>query len=147
MRPARPPIVVVTLKGGAVGIALSACASLAACTPAPVETFEAFYAATAARDAPAFRALLCPHARGAVSGVSDAELAAGLQVSRGLRRVNVKSERTDAAVLDVEDATGQHQEVTLTRDAGAPQGWCVSGDALAGATSAPSPAGAPQVAP
>lgn len=92
------------------------------CTPAPVQTFEAFYAATASRDVPAFRALLCPDARASVAVVKDEVLAQSLSTTRVIRRVTVKSEDAERAVVDVEDATGQHEDVPLRKSDGR---WCV----------------------
>ena len=99
---------------------------VAGCTPAPVTAFEDFYQATTRKDVPAFRALLCDEARAAVAAAADATVLAAFSVTRVVQHVSVLEQSERKAVLDVQDATGQHSTVTLERFQ-SKAGWCVSG--------------------
>jgi hypothetical protein len=123
-------------------LALGLClgSSLAAsCTPAPVTAFEGFYAAMARRDVPAFRAALCPDAQAALAPLPDDAIAVDLAVTRVVRRVSLVSEDAVGAIVDVEDATGQHESVALHKRDGR---WCVDAP-----TTAQAPAQAPTKTP
>lgn len=94
------------------------------CTPPPVQAFERFYAATAARDVPAFRAALCPEGRKLIASVPDDALAADMKMTRVVHKVELLSEdkAKGTAVLDVIDATEGRESVEVRFVDGA---WCV----------------------
>ena len=104
------------------------------CSPsAPVKTFEAFYQATARKDAPAFRSLLCPTALQSIRATDDATLLSAFALTRVVQQVRVSEQTEHGAVLDVVDATGQHVSVTLERSSFSKTAWCIAGVAEASA--------------
>ena len=109
---------------GPAALGWTALALAAACTPAPVKAFEAFYAATAAKDVTEFRHQLCPKAQGLMAPFTDEAIAVDLQSMRVVKRIALVSEDPvkHVAVLDVEDAVGNHESIEMFFIDGR---WCV----------------------
>ena len=96
---------------------------------APVAAFEAFFAATASRDLPALRALLCPAERRVLADIDDAELLRAFSVVKVLQRATLESRNDAAAVVIATDALGQNTRVQLRADLNSVGGWCIAGPA------------------
>jgi hypothetical protein len=96
---------------------------------APVAAFEAFFAATASRDLPGLRALLCPAERRVLADIDDAELLRAFSVVKVLQRATLESRNDAAAVVIATDALGQNTRVQLRADLHSAGGWCIAGPA------------------
>ena len=96
---------------------------------APVAAFEAFFAATASRDLPSLRALLCPAERRVLADIDDDELLRAFSVVKVLQRASLESRNDAAAVVIATDALGQDTRVQLRADLHSAWGWCIAGPA------------------
>ena len=122
-----------TRTGVVTGLAMVACA---ACTPAPVKAFEAFYAATAAKDVIELRHHLCPKAQAVMAPFTDEAIAVDLESTRVVKRIALVSEDAvkHSAVLDVEDAVGNHEAIEMFFIDGR---WCVDASAVSATQARP----------
>ncbi len=93
----------------------------------PAAAFEEFYAATAARDFPAVRRLLCPQERRLLEHVKDDEMMQHFSVRVVLRDVTVTAQNGAAAWVTATDALGVPQVFMLRSDLNQKRGWCVAG--------------------
>lgn len=120
-------------------LALTALACALACAETPAQGFEAFYAALVAGDAAALerlddasraRVLAAAQAR----GDEPVRLLAGAGVRSTLRAIR-EAERGDArATLEVEDALGATERVTMVKEH---DRWCVALEPAAAPEGAP----------
>jgi hypothetical protein len=116
----------------ALAFALGACA----CEPTPAQGFEEFYGALVDGDALALDLLDAASRRqveeaARAQGIAPVRVLAGDGVRSTLRAIRERERAGDRATLEVEDALGAKEAVTMVREQGR---WRV---ALAGAAEAP----------
>lgn len=119
--------VVARRVNGVVAVATALATASCVRSTGPVQTFEAFYAAAAARDVLAVRASLCPQERRLLAHVDDDTLLTAMDTRKVLRSVTLVEATNAAAIVDVADALGNHQHFQLRHDLQAVTGWCVAG--------------------